>query len=75
MKSVLLTFYLLCNSVFLFAGVSGTLPVMYINTDENNPIVDKVNYITATYYIDDMGIEGIESVGTKDNPLSLQIRG
>lgn len=75
MKSVLLTFYLLCNSVFLFAGVSGTLPVMYINTDENKPIVDKVNYITATYYIDDMGIEGIESVGTKDNPLSLQIRG
>ena len=76
MKKYLLTTYLLFYVVFINAvGISGTLPVMYINTENGNPIKDKLNYVAATYYIDPMGIEGIEANGNVDNPLSLKIRG
>lgn len=54
---------------------SGTLPVMFINTDDNAPIISRDEYLTAEYYIDNMGIDGIESVGTKENPHIMQIRG
>ena len=54
---------------------SGTLPVMFINTADNAPIVSKENYLQATYYLDPMGTEGIEAVGSASEPLPLQIRG
>ena len=54
---------------------SGTLPVMFINTDGGVPITSKEDYIYAEYYIDNMGIEGIENVGAEDAPELMQIRG
>lgn len=54
---------------------SGTLPVLYINTDENEPIISKDNYVEATYYLDPMGIEGIEAIGSAEKPLATQIKG
>ena len=54
---------------------SGTLPVMFINTADNAPIVSKEDYLQATYYLDPMGTEGIEAIGSASEPLSLQIRG
>lgn len=54
---------------------SGTLPVMYINTENNAPIVSKEDYLTATYYVDPMGVEGVEAIGSADAPLTMQIRG
>ncbi len=56
-------------------GYSGTLPVMFINTDGGVAITSKENYVDATYYLDNMGIDGIESFGSKDEPLPLKIRG
>ena len=54
---------------------SGTLPVMFINTADNAPIVSKEKYLQATYYLDPMGTEGIEAIGSASEPLPLQIRG
>jgi len=54
---------------------SGTLPVMYINTTNNQAITSKDTYLTGTYYIDALGLEGYESLGSKEAPLGLQIKG
>lgn len=54
---------------------SGTLPVMYISTEGNTPITSKEDYLQATYYLDPMGFEGIEAVGSAQAPEPLQIRG
>lgn len=56
-------------------GYSGTLPVMFINTDGAVPITSKEDYVYAEYYIDNMGIDGIDNVGSKDAPELMQIRG
>ncbi len=54
---------------------SGTLPVMFINTEEGKPITSKTDYLQATYYLDPMGVEGVEAVGSSDNQALMQIRG
>lgn len=54
---------------------SGTLPVMYLNTDSGKEITDDENYVPATVYIDAMGIPGYESLGTKEEPLVAQTKG
>ncbi|MGM9802980.1 MAG: CotH kinase family protein [Muribaculaceae bacterium] len=56
-------------------GYSGTLPVLYINTDDGNDITSRDEYVTATYYIDNLGLVGYESIGSADAPLALQVRG
>ena len=52
---------------------SGTLPIMFINSDE--PIATKEYYVNATCYIDALGQEGYESLGTVDSPIPLLIKG
>ena len=54
---------------------SGTLPVLFINTENNTPITSKEDYLTATYYLDAMGVEGVSDIGTAEAPLTMQIRG
>ncbi len=54
---------------------SGTLPVLYINTENHRNIVSKEEYLHAEWWLDAMGIEGYESIGTADNRLSTQIKG
>ena len=54
---------------------SGTLPVMFINTENSQPITSKEEYVFAYYYIDNMGIEGFNSVGSEDAPQPMEIRG
>lgn len=56
-------------------SISGTLPVLYIDTENNEPIVSKEVYLNATYYLDPMGAEDIEALGTKTAQLPMQIRG
>lgn len=56
-------------------GYSGTLPVMFINTDGGVEITSTEDYVNATYYLDNMGIEGIESIASPDSAFALQIRG
>lgn len=52
---------------------SGTLPIMFINSEA--PITTKENYVNATCYIDALGQEGYESLGSVDSPMLLMIKG
>ena len=52
---------------------SGTLPVVYINTEA--PVTSKDDYVGATCYIDALGLEGYTSMGSADEPEGLQIKG
>lgn len=54
---------------------SGTLPVIYINTDGGVAITSTDEYVNGTYYIDNMGIDGIESIASPDSAFALEIRG
>lgn len=54
---------------------SGSLPVIYINTNNNEPITSKETYLKGTYYLDPKGVEGVEAIGSADSPLPLQIKG
>lgn len=56
-------------------SISGTLPVMYIETENRKPIVSKEEYLPATYRLDPMGTEGVEPLGSEAAPLPMQIRG
>lgn len=66
---------LLSTLSMLAVEPSGTLPVMYINTEGGAPITSKEDYITATYYLDPNGVEGVKAFGSAEEPLPLQIRG
>lgn len=57
------------------AAYSGTLPVMYINTEGGAPVTSKDTYLSATCYIDNLGLEGYESMGSAEHPVTLQIKG
>ena len=52
---------------------SGTLPIMFINSEA--PITSKEDYVNATCYIDGLGLEGYESLGTAESPMTLSIKG
>lgn len=54
---------------------SGTLPVMYINTENGASIVSKDDYINATYYVDALGLDGYESIGSQTAQQEMEIRG
>lgn len=58
------------------ASPSGTLPVLYIDTPGHQAVTSKTDYISnATWWIDPMGADGIEAIGSKEAPLLMQIRG
>lgn len=56
---------------------SGTLPVLYINTEGYHDIVGKENadYLHADWWLDPMGIEGVEPLGSPSQPLGMLIKG
>ena len=56
---------------------SGTLPVLFINTEGYQDIVskDKEDYLQADWWLDNMGIEGYESLGSPQQPLGMLIKG
>lgn len=51
------------------------MPVMYIRTKDNAPVVSKDVYVKGYYYLDNRGIAGIESVASEELPDTLQIKG
>ena len=55
--------------------VTGTLPVLHIETEDRAPIVSKEIYLNASYWLDPMGKEGLEAIGTEAMPLPMQICG
>lgn len=54
---------------------SGTLPVLYVNTQDNAPILGKENYVKGSYWLDPLDLADVEAIGSKESPLPLQIRG
>lgn len=76
MKQYILT-YLFCLIALAMQAVnpSGTLPVLYIQTENNTPITSKEDYLQATYYLDAMGVSGYESIGSAAAPLTMEIKG
>lgn len=54
---------------------SGTLPVFYINTKGHRNIDSKEEYVNASWWLDNMGYEQYESIGSAVKPLEMQIKG
>ena len=54
---------------------SGTLPVLYINTEGHKDIVSKKEYIHADWWLDNMGNDDYESIGSAQEPLGMLIKG
>ena len=54
---------------------SGTLPVLYINTERHKNIVSKEDYLHADWWLDPMGAEGVEPLGSATEPLGMLIKG
>ena len=76
MKRVLFLSIFACLFTILQAATySGTLPVLHIQTENKKPITSKETYLTATYYLDAMGLSGYESVGSASAPLTMEIKG
>ena len=73
-KLFLVVFLLSCIDLNA-ATYSGTLPVLYIQTENKAPITSKDYYLNATYYLDAIGLEGYESIGSASAPLTMEIKG
>ena len=73
-KLFLVVFLLSCIELNA-ATYSGTLPVLYIQTENKAPITSKDYYLNATYYHDAIGLEGYESIGSASAPLTMEIKG
>lgn len=68
-------FIVLAAAISYAAEPSGTLPLLYINTENGAAITSKEDYINASLYLDANGISGLEPVGSAEAPVSLKIKG
>jgi len=46
------------------ASISGTIQVLYIDTENCAPVVSKTEYLNAAYWLDPMGADDVEALGT-----------
>ncbi len=56
-------------------AVSRTLPVLYIVTQDSAEIVSKDEYLPAHYWLDAMGQDGVQALGSEAQPIDMEIRG
>lgn len=63
------------TAITIAEGCSGTLPVLLINTDGEAAIVSKEEYISADWWLDPIGIKGVEAIGSSQRPERMQIKG
>lgn len=63
-----------CISLYA-ASPSGTLPVLYIQTENNAKIESKEVYVNATYYLVANNMEGVQNIGSSASPLTMEIKG
>ena len=76
MKQLFTLSILFCLLGTAFAvNPSGTLPVLYITTENKTPVTSKDYYLNATYYLDAKGIAGYENIGSASAPLNMEIKG
>lgn len=67
MKTIIIALAIVISGLQAWAGgpaasvpVTGTLPVVYVNTKDNAPVVNKDDEIEATLYIDPCGADDVE---------------
>lgn len=76
MKRTLFSILVACLCATLHAASpSGTLPVLYIQTENNVKITSKDDYVNATYYLDNKGLSDYQSIGSKSSPMTMEIKG
>lgn len=77
MKKFLFTLaVMLCATLNVLAvDPSGTLPILYINIDKGEEVVEKEKYLNAVYWLDPKGCEGIDAIGSESEPLATKIKG
>ena len=56
------------------ASISGTLPVVYLNTTNGVAIVSKEDYVTGSLYIDPLNT-GYDKLGSPEAPVTGQFKG
>lgn len=61
-------------SALTLKGQSGTLPIIFIETENHQPVVSKKVYIQGTYYLVDNQNPDM-NIGSEDFPMALEIRG
>ena len=74
MKNFVLGIVISWFTVFSVKGQTNTLPVIHINTDNQQAITSKIKYIPGTYFIVD-SLNSMMNVGSEESPLALEIRG
>ncbi len=63
------------NNDSITSVCSQTLPIIFITTEDSVPITSKEEYLNATYYVNTLGIEGYDSIGSFAEQLPMEIRG
>ena len=61
--------------VYPASMASGMLPIVYVNTENGDSILDKVTKIPATLYIDASMTDDFEDLGSPEKPVELTIKG
>lgn len=54
---------------------SGTVPVIYLKTDDGKDITSKDEYVKGTLYIDALNNEGYSNTGSKESPVVTELKG
>lgn len=57
------------------ATPSRTLPIIHVNTQNSQMILDKENYLDGTFWLDNCGMQQYQSLGSESSPLTIQIKG
>ena len=73
-KSLLSVIAIMITIIANASAPSGTLPVIYITTQNNAEITSTENYISAAFYIDAMN-SGYTSLGSATSQTAMKIRG
>ena len=63
------------DTIMIDTPYSGTLPVLFINTEDSCEIDSKEEYVHADWWLDNLGDKRYESIGSKSTPLGMQIKG
>lgn len=63
------------DTVIIPEGCSKTLPVFFINTMDSAAIESKDTYLQAEWWLDALGTDDIESIGSSRAPLKMLIKG
>ena len=45
-------------------SISGTIPVLYIDTENGAPVVSTTEFLEAAYWLDPSGADDVEPLGT-----------